>query len=107
MNDETPRGPLSGKKALITGAAGGVGLAAARALAGTGADLDLSGIGANALERVATEIKQELGVAVETHIANPANAVDAEALALSCGDANVFVSCSGKPVTLPITPKLG
>ncbi len=99
MNDEiltkTLGGPLSGKKALITGAAGGVGLAAARALAQTGADLCLSGIGASSLERTANEIKQEFAVEVETHIANPANAVDAEALALSCGDANVFVSCSG------------
>ena len=100
MNDEIThdtlsKGPLSGKRALITGAAGGVGLAAARALAQTGADLDLVGIGAGALERAATEIKQELGVEVETHIANPANSVEAEALALSCDQVDVFVSCSG------------
>ena len=99
MNNETLNatsgGPLSGKNALITGAAGGVGLAAARALAQTGADLCLSGIGAVALERAATEIRQEFAVEVETHIANTANAVEAEALALSCSDANIFVNCTG------------
>ncbi len=95
MNNPMPKGPLSGKKALITGAAGGVGLAAARALAQTGADLCLSGIGGLALERTAVEIKQEFGVKVETHIANPANAVEAEALALSCDEVDVLVSCTG------------
>jgi len=62
MNEQMPRGPLSGKRALVTGASGGVGMAIARALAGTGADLSLSAIGANALEQTAEEIKRELGL---------------------------------------------
>lgn len=97
MNDQQIEmsGPLSGKKALITGSAGGVGFASARALAQTGADLYLSGIGAKALERSADEIRNEFGVSVETHIANTANYVDAQALAMACDDVNVFVNCTG------------
>lgn len=95
MNQNIARGPLNGKKALVTGASGGVGMAIARALAGTGANLHLSAIGSAALEKVADEIKKEFGVEVETHIANPANAIDAEALALSCSDATILISASG------------
>ena len=95
MNEQMPRGPLSGKRALVTGASGGVGLAIARALAGTGADLSLSAIGSTALEQTSEEIKREFGVEVETHIANLAHAIDADALALSCAEVNILVSATG------------
>ncbi|MDH5188298.1 MAG: SDR family NAD(P)-dependent oxidoreductase [Rhodospirillaceae bacterium] len=95
MNEKIPQGPLSGKRALVTGASGGVGLAIARSLAGTGAALSLSAIGSAALEQTAEEIRREFGVEVETHIANLAHAVDADALALSCAEVNILVSATG------------
>ncbi|MCK5446035.1 MAG: SDR family NAD(P)-dependent oxidoreductase [Rhodospirillaceae bacterium] len=88
-------GPLSGHKALITGAAGGIGLAAARALAQTGADLYISGRSEDALEQVALSVREDFAINVEIHIANPSNPVDAEVLAIASDDAKVFVSCSG------------
>lgn len=95
MSEIAQGGPLSGHKALVTGAAGGIGLAAARALAQTGAGLYLSGRNMDALEKAAAGLREDFAVEVETQTANPANPVDAEALAIACDDAKVFVSCSG------------
>jgi 3-oxoacyl-[acyl-carrier protein] reductase len=64
---------LSGMTALVTGASGGIGSAVARALAGQGARLALSGTRAEALEAV----KAELGA---DHIILPCNLSDAAAV---------------------------
>lgn len=50
---------LSGKKALITGASGGIGGAIAKALHAQGADVALSGRNVEALEKLAGEIGKE------------------------------------------------
>lgn len=50
---------LSGKKALITGASGGIGGAIAKALHAQGADVALSGRNVEALNKLAAEIGQE------------------------------------------------
>lgn len=50
---------LSGKKALITGASGGIGGAIAKALHAQGADVALSGRNVEALEKLAAEIGAE------------------------------------------------
>jgi 3-oxoacyl-[acyl-carrier protein] reductase len=63
---------LSGMTALVTGASGGIGSAIARALAGQGANLALSGTREEALRSVADEI----GAAVVM----PCNLADAEAV---------------------------
>ena len=47
---------LSGKKALVTGASGGIGGAIAKALHAQGADVSLSGRNVEALEKLAAEI---------------------------------------------------
>lgn len=47
---------LSGKKALVTGASGGIGSAIAKALAAQGAEVALSGTRVDRLEKVAAEI---------------------------------------------------
>ncbi len=93
--NQTTNGPLAGKRALITGAAGGMGLLAARALAQTGAGLVIAGRNAQAMETVAATLGGDFNVEVEVEVSNPANAVDAEALAMAAADANIFVSCSG------------
>lgn len=64
---------LTGKKALVTGASGGIGRAIAAALAAQGAEVALSGTRTGALEDVAAEISGT------THIL-PANLSDLDAV---------------------------
>ena len=67
---------LSGRKALVTGATGGLGGAIARALHAQGATVALSGTRAEALEALAGELSER------THVvpANLAEAASVEAL---------------------------
>ncbi len=96
MTDFTlPQGPLHGKMALVTGASGGIGLLAARALAQTGAGIMLCGVNPATLETAAAAIHEDFAVETEIHTGNFANAVDAEAIALACAEAEVFISCTG------------
>ena len=92
---ETMKGPLDGQMALVTGAGGGAGLLAARALAQTGAGLYLSGVNFFSLDKAARAIKGDYNIPIEIHTGNPANDTDAEAIAMACADAHVFVSCTG------------
>ncbi|WP_289016314.1 SDR family NAD(P)-dependent oxidoreductase, partial [uncultured Methylobacterium sp.] len=64
---------LSGRKALVTGATGGLGGAIARALHAQGATVALSGTRAEALEALAGELGER------THVV-PANLADAESV---------------------------
>jgi len=89
------QGPLSNKMALVTGAAGGIGLMAARALAQTGCGVHLVGQKFMPIEQAASNIRSDFGVAAEAHTGNPAQAVDAQALAMACGDAEIFINCTG------------
>ncbi len=52
---------VDGKTALVTGGAGGIGLACAKALAAAGADLILSDIDGGRLDEAAEEIRRENG----------------------------------------------
>jgi len=88
-------GPLHGRSALVTGASGGSGLLAARALAQTGAKLFLSGLNFCTLDAAAQEIKADFPVDIEVHPGNPAESGDAEALATACTRAHIFISCTG------------
>lgn len=67
---------LSGKKALITGATGGIGGAVARALHGRGAHVAISGTRAEALQALAAE----LGERVEVTPCDLSDATSVEAL---------------------------
>jgi 3-oxoacyl-[acyl-carrier protein] reductase len=87
--------PLHGKMALITGASGGAGLLAARALAQTGAGLYLSGVNFISLDSVARAIRKDFTVKIEIHTGNPAKETDAGAIAMACSDAQFFFSCTG------------
>lgn len=71
---------LTGKKALITGASGGIGSAIAKALAAQGAEVALSGTRVEALEATASEISGT------THLV-PCNLSDAEQVAALIGQA--------------------
>ena len=64
---------IRGRKALVTGAASGIGRAIARALACEGADLFLLDIDAPGLERVAAELRAQ-GVAVVAQVCDLADA---------------------------------
>jgi NAD(P)-dependent dehydrogenase (short-subunit alcohol dehydrogenase family) len=75
MTDKQDR-PLSGRRALITGASRGIGAAIARKLAGQGADVVLVARGADAIESLAKELG-ETGVRA---LAVPADITDRSAL---------------------------
>ncbi|HEY9079936.1 SDR family NAD(P)-dependent oxidoreductase [Magnetovibrio sp.] len=89
------RGPLSNKTALVTGAAGGIGLMAARALAQTGCSLHMVGQKFMPIEQAASDIRSDFGVNAEAHTGNLAISVDAEAIAMACADAEIYINCTG------------
>lgn len=74
---------LTGKKALVTGATGGIGAAIARALHGAGADVALSGTRAEKLEALAGELAERAHVVP----ANLSDRADVDALAKAATDA--------------------
>jgi NAD(P)-dependent dehydrogenase (short-subunit alcohol dehydrogenase family) len=71
---------VAGRSALITGATGALGSAAARALAGNGARLTLTGGSSDTLEQLGAELKDQ-GTEVELVARRPDSAADAEAMA--------------------------
>jgi short-subunit dehydrogenase len=81
--------PLSGSKVLLTGATGGIGQAIARALAGRGAQLTLTGRRTDVLAPLADELT---ATAVGADLANPA---DVERLATDCADTDILVANAG------------
>lgn len=89
------KGPLDGKMALITGAAGGIGLKVARSLAQTGCGLYLVGQKFMPLDQAARDIRNDYGVKANVHTGNPAISVDAEAVSMGCADAEIFINCTG------------
>ncbi|HMO67666.1 MAG TPA: SDR family NAD(P)-dependent oxidoreductase, partial [Novosphingobium sp.] len=68
---------LTGMTALVTGASGGIGSAIARALAGQGARLALSGSNAAKLEAFRDELAKETG---GDHVAIPCDLSDPESV---------------------------
>jgi len=87
---------LSGRKALLTGATGGLGRAIATALAGRGATLVLSSRKAEALEALAAELPGEGHRAIPSDLAEPGAA---ERLAAEAGAVDVLVANAGLPAT--------
>lgn len=85
---------LTGARALLTGATGGLGRAIAQALAERGATLVLSGRNAEALEQLASELPGS------GHITVPADLAQAGAatkLVADAGDVDVLVANAGLP----------
>ncbi len=86
---------LTGKKALITGASGGIGGAIAKALSDQGAEVTINGRKAEALEKLASEIKGTCHVVVGS-LDNSENtdAVIAEAVE-KMGQIDILVNNAG------------
>ena len=87
---------LAGRKALLTGATGGLGRAIALALSERGAAVILSGRKAEALEALAAELPGEGHRVVSTDLSQPGTA---EALAAEAGPVDVLVANAGLPGT--------
>jgi short-subunit dehydrogenase len=87
---------LAGKKALLTGATGGLGRAIAAALAARGAKLVLSGRKAEALEALAAELPGEGHSTAPSDLAEPGAA---EKLAADVGAVDVLIANAGLPGT--------
>jgi short-subunit dehydrogenase len=85
---------LAGKKALLTGATGGLGQAIARALAGRGAIVTLSSRKPEALDSLAAELSGEGHRTIPTDLAEPGAA---EKLASEAGEIDVLVANAGLP----------
>ncbi|MEA2311413.1 MAG: hypothetical protein QOE28_1381 [Solirubrobacteraceae bacterium] len=88
---------LSGRTVLLTGATGGLGHAIARALAGRGASLLLTGRRADVLEPLAAETG---GRALACDLADP---VDVDRLLEAAADVDVLVANAGLPGSGHIT----
>lgn len=87
---------LAGRTALLTGATGGLGRAIAKALAGRGATLVLSGRSAEALEKLAAELPGDGHRAVQSDLSLPGAA---EQLAVEAGAIDALVANAGLPGT--------
>ncbi|MEX2449204.1 MAG: SDR family NAD(P)-dependent oxidoreductase [Solirubrobacterales bacterium] len=85
---------LAGRRALLTGATGGLGRAIARALAARGARLTLSGRKPEALEALAAELPGGEHAVVPSDLAEPGAA---EQLAAEAGDVDVLIANAGLP----------
>ncbi len=85
---------LAGRKALLTGATGGLGIAIARALAERGAALSLSARKREALEALAAELPGEGHTVLPADLAEPG---EAERLAAEAGEVDVLVANAGLP----------
>jgi short-subunit dehydrogenase len=87
---------LSGRKALLTGATGGLGRAIAKALAERGAELALSGRSAAALQELVAELPGEGHRALPADLSEPGAA---ERLGAEAGPTDVLIANAGLPGT--------
>lgn len=84
------------KKALITGASRGIGAATARALAGEGYDLFLTGRkSGQQLEMLKTELEKNCGICCETALCDVSNPIQVEQMILQAGEIHVLINNAG------------
>jgi 3-oxoacyl-[acyl-carrier protein] reductase len=87
---------LSGKRAVVTGASKGIGLAVARALAAEGCHLDLAARDMSGLEQARAELhRASPGIEIGLHAADLSRIEDQERLAASCAAADILVNNAG------------
>jgi len=106
MNAPTSLFQVEGKSALITGATGALGSAAARALAAAGAKLTLAAGNAAELSKLEGELKKS-GAEVVCVTRRPASPQDAEAMVdasvAAYGKLDLVLAASGMNFVAPIT----
>lgn len=90
---------VSGSRALLTGATGGLGRAIARALAEAGATVLLSGRQAEALEELAASLPGAGHAVLPADLAEPGAAAALAAEATAVGPVDVLVANAGLPGT--------
>lgn len=83
---------LKGKRALVTGASQGIGLACAEALAGEGCDLDLVARSPEGLEKAKARLK---GVKVAVHAVDLTQPGAAAEISKRCAGADILVNNAG------------
>ena len=87
---------LKGKRALVTGASKGIGLAVAQSLAAEGCHLDIVGRGVPALDRARDMLRQAApDIDVRIHGADLSRVEDQERLAQACAGIDILVNNAG------------
>jgi 3-oxoacyl-[acyl-carrier protein] reductase len=94
---------LEGKRALVTGASKGIGLAVARELAAEGCHLDLAGRGVEALEAAQASLHQLApGIDVRIHSVDLSKLDDQDRLAQACSGVDILVNNAGSNPAGPL-----
>jgi 3-hydroxybutyrate dehydrogenase len=88
---------LSGKRALVTGAASGIGLAVARELAASGAEVVISDLSVDVLRDVARSIPRAVALAADLSSGD-----DVRALAAKAGAVDILVNNAGLQHVSPV-----
>lgn len=88
---------LKGKRALVTGASSGLGLAAATALAGEGVEVVINSRNGSTLSTAARKIADLTGVTPVTLVGDVSNESDITRIMGEAGDIDILVSNSGGP----------
>ena len=87
---------LKGKRALVTGASKGIGLAVAHSLAAEGCRLDIAARGASALEQAREELRAAApGIDVRIHVVDLSRVEDQERLAQAGAEVDILVNNAG------------